>query len=104
MGQILAIDYGKVRTGIAVTDDMQIIASGLTTVETPKLMDFLQGAHPIHNRHFHIHYNYAVHFLLHGIQRQLAVGGRGALVPSAIQAFSQNACHFLFIIDQQDFF
>ena len=42
MGQILAIDYGKVRTGIAVTDDMQIIASGLTTVETPKLMDFLK--------------------------------------------------------------
>ena len=43
MGQILAIDYGKVRTGIAVTDDMQIIASGLTTVETPKLMDFLKN-------------------------------------------------------------
>ena len=42
MGQILAIDYGKVRTGIAVTDDMQIIASGLTTVETPKLIDFLK--------------------------------------------------------------
>lgn len=42
MGQILSIDYGKVRTGIAVTDDMQIIASGLTTVETPKLMDFLK--------------------------------------------------------------
>ena len=42
MGQILAIDYGKVRTGIAVTDDMQIIASGLTTVETPKLLDFLK--------------------------------------------------------------
>lgn len=42
MGQILAIDYGKARTGIAVTDDMQIIASGLTTVETPKLMDFLK--------------------------------------------------------------
>ena len=41
MGQILAKDYGKVRTGIAVTDDMQIIASGLTTVETPKLVDFL---------------------------------------------------------------
>ena len=40
MGQILAIDYGKVRTGIAVTDDMQIIASGLTTAETPKLVDF----------------------------------------------------------------
>ncbi|WP_313100464.1 Holliday junction resolvase RuvX [Epilithonimonas sp.] len=42
MGQILAIDYGKARTGIAVTDDLQIIASGLTTVETPKLVDFLK--------------------------------------------------------------
>lgn len=42
MGQILAIDYGKARTGIAVTDDLQIIASGLTTVETPKLLDFLK--------------------------------------------------------------
>jgi len=42
MGQILSIDYGKARTGIAVTDDMQIIASGLTTVETPKLVDFLK--------------------------------------------------------------
>ena len=42
MGQILSVDYGKARTGIAVTDDMQIIASGLTTVETPKLMDFLK--------------------------------------------------------------
>lgn len=42
MGQILAIDYGRARTGIAVTDDMQIIASGLTTVETPKLVDFLK--------------------------------------------------------------
>jgi putative holliday junction resolvase len=43
MGQILAIDYGKVRTGIAATDDLQIIASGLTTVETPKLVDFLKS-------------------------------------------------------------
>ena len=42
MGQILSIDYGKARTGIAVTDDMQIIASGLTTVETPRLVDFLK--------------------------------------------------------------
>ena len=42
MGQILSIDYGKARTGIAVTDDMQIIASGLTTIETPKLVDFLK--------------------------------------------------------------
>ncbi|MFD2550320.1 Holliday junction resolvase RuvX [Bizionia sediminis] len=41
MGRILAIDYGKVRTGIAVTDELQIIASGLTTVETPNLLKFL---------------------------------------------------------------
>jgi len=42
MAQILAIDYGKVRTGLAVTDDMQIIASGLTTVPTTALLDFLK--------------------------------------------------------------
>ncbi|AQX85969.1 MULTISPECIES: Holliday junction resolvase RuvX [Elizabethkingia] len=42
MGQIMAVDYGKARTGLAVTDDMQIIASALQTVETPKLMDFLE--------------------------------------------------------------
>ena len=42
MGRILAIDYGKVRTGIAVTDEMQIIASGLTTVDTKQLITFLK--------------------------------------------------------------
>ena len=42
MPQLLAIDYGKKRTGIAVTDELQIIASGLTTVETEKLMTFLK--------------------------------------------------------------
>lgn len=42
MARILAIDYGSKRTGIAVTDEMQMIASGLTTVETSKLMDFLK--------------------------------------------------------------
>lgn len=42
MGRILAIDYGKKRTGIAVTDPACIIANGLTTVETHKLWDFLQ--------------------------------------------------------------
>ncbi len=42
MAQILAIDYGKVRTGLAVTDDMQIIASGLTTVPTKELLDYLK--------------------------------------------------------------
>ena len=41
MGRLLAIDYGKKRTGIAVTDILQIIANGLCTVETPKLLDFL---------------------------------------------------------------
>jgi len=42
MGRILAIDYGTKRTGIAVTDEMQIIASGLTTVETKDLLQFLK--------------------------------------------------------------
>ena len=41
MGRILAIDYGKKRTGLAVTDELQIIAGGLTTVNTPELLDFL---------------------------------------------------------------
>lgn len=41
MGRILAIDFGEKRTGIAVTDELQIIASGLTTVDTPELMSFL---------------------------------------------------------------
>ena len=39
MSRILAIDYGRKRTGIAVTDPMQIIANGLTTVSTHGLMD-----------------------------------------------------------------
>jgi putative Holliday junction resolvase len=42
MSQIVAIDYGKARCGIAATDDLQIIASALTTVETKNLIDFLQ--------------------------------------------------------------
>lgn len=42
MGQILAIDYGKARCGIAATDDLQIIASGLDTVETRFLMEFFK--------------------------------------------------------------
>ncbi|MDY3362720.1 Holliday junction resolvase RuvX [Riemerella anatipestifer] len=41
MGQILAIDYGKARTGIAATDDMKLIASGLATVPTGDLLSFL---------------------------------------------------------------
>ncbi|MDE5978502.1 MAG: Holliday junction resolvase RuvX [Muribaculaceae bacterium] len=43
MGRLLAIDFGKVRTGIAVSDPMRIVANGLTTVETPKLEEFLRG-------------------------------------------------------------
>lgn len=42
MGRIIALDYGRKRVGVAVTDPLQIIASGLETVETPKLMDFLR--------------------------------------------------------------
>ena len=42
MGRIIALDYGKKRTGIAVTDPLQIIATGLTTVDTQTLFDFLQ--------------------------------------------------------------
>ncbi|AZJ35724.1 Holliday junction resolvase RuvX [Tenacibaculum singaporense] len=42
MGRILAIDFGKKRTGIAVTDELQIIASGLTTVNTSELIAFLK--------------------------------------------------------------
>ncbi|WP_343705859.1 Holliday junction resolvase RuvX [Flavobacterium sp.] len=42
MPRILSIDYGQKRTGIAVTDEMQIIASGLTTIPTHTLVDFLK--------------------------------------------------------------
>ena len=43
MPRILAIDYGLKRTGIAVTDEMQLIASGLTTVDSPALIAFLKN-------------------------------------------------------------
>jgi putative Holliday junction resolvase len=42
LARILALDFGKIRTGIAVTDELQLIASGLTTVETKDLLDFLE--------------------------------------------------------------
>jgi putative Holliday junction resolvase len=42
MSKIIAIDYGKKRVGIAITDALQIIASGLTTVETSKIFEYLQ--------------------------------------------------------------
>ena len=42
MARILSIDYGKKRTGLAVTDPLQIIAGGLATVPTHELFQFLQ--------------------------------------------------------------
>jgi len=41
LSRIMALDFGKKRTGIAVTDELQLIASGLTTVDTQKLVSFL---------------------------------------------------------------
>ena len=43
MSRILAIDYGRKRTGLAVSDTKQIIANGLTTVPTHELLDFIAG-------------------------------------------------------------
>lgn len=43
MARILAIDFGTKRTGIAVTDELQLIASGLTTVNTAELLPFLKA-------------------------------------------------------------
>ncbi len=43
MGRLMAIDYGRKRCGIAVTDPMRIIASGLTTVATAQLIDFVKN-------------------------------------------------------------
>lgn len=42
MGRIMAIDYGRVRTGLAVTDPERIIATALTTVSTPTLLPFIK--------------------------------------------------------------
>ncbi len=42
MGRIMALDYGKKRTGVAVTDPLQIIATGLTTVESHALRPWLK--------------------------------------------------------------
>lgn len=42
MSRVLAIDYGKKRTGIAITDEMQIIASGLTTIPSETAIAFLK--------------------------------------------------------------
>lgn len=46
MGRILSIDYGRKRTGLAVTDPMQIVANGLTTLATHDLEPFLKDYIP----------------------------------------------------------
>ena len=43
MGRIMAIDYGRKRVGIAVTDELQIIANGLTTVSSHEIFAFLRS-------------------------------------------------------------
>ncbi len=42
MARILSVDYGKKRTGLAVTDPLQLIAGGLATVSTSELFDYLK--------------------------------------------------------------
>ncbi len=43
MGRLLSIDYGRKRCGIAVTDTLQIVANGLTTVATHTLVDYIKA-------------------------------------------------------------
>lgn len=49
MGRKIAIDFGLKRTGIAISDEANIIASGLTTVESKNLMSFLEKLIPEKN-------------------------------------------------------
>lgn len=42
MGRIMALDYGQKRVGIAVTDELQLIANALTTIHSKDIMNFLQ--------------------------------------------------------------
>lgn len=42
MGRLMSIDFGRKRCGIAVTDPLRIVANGLTTVDTPTLIDFVK--------------------------------------------------------------
>ena len=43
MARIMAIDYGRKRTGLAVTDELQLIATGLDTVDTNKLLPYIEN-------------------------------------------------------------
>lgn len=50
MGRILAIDYGRKRCGVAVTDTLKISANGLPTIETPRLLEWVKdyvGKEPV---------------------------------------------------------
>ena len=47
MSRIVAIDYGRKRTGIAVSDTLQLIANGLTTVPTHELLNFIVAKEPV---------------------------------------------------------
>lgn len=49
MARIIALDFGKQRTGIAVTDELQLIASGLTTVSTKDLLNYLKEYASVEN-------------------------------------------------------
>jgi putative holliday junction resolvase len=49
MARILAIDYGYIRTGLAVTDDFQIIASGLTTIASDQAISYLKNYFSLEN-------------------------------------------------------
>jgi len=82
MARLLAIDYGKKRTGIAVSDPLQIIASGLTNVETPSLIPFL-------NKYF---YENEVELVLIGLPKSLRNDDTHAtpLVEKFIELFKKN--------------
>lgn len=43
MGRVLALDYGRKRVGVAVTDPLKITANGLTTIETKQIKEFISG-------------------------------------------------------------
>lgn len=75
MSKILSIDYGSKRTGLAVTDSMKLIASGLNTVPTEKLMVFLS-----------IYFGQeTIEKIIIGLPKQL--NGQEALIEISIQKF-----------------
>ena len=47
MGKILGLDYGKSRCGLSITDELQIIASPLTTIHSKELIVFLKDLNPL---------------------------------------------------------